>query len=176
MTLLPSVGQDNSIVASAPGTVLHEYKITVFRWLIPLFFVLGCLLMSVGIGLPVLLRLPSDPGLWIAAGLAFLGGLAMPIGAVLLFLLIPQITTTLDAQRRVVVMDFRRPFGHSVKEYPVGDIADIRTVDMGENAYSLAMVLKSGKTIRLEYRSTSNTAQLQQQAGKIKALLAAHLP
>ena len=122
------------MLAAGSRMVLHEYKPAAFQWLIPLLMVAGCLIMSLGIGLPLLLRLPSDLGLWISSGIAVLCGLAMPIGAVLLYLLVPRVTTTLDTRRRVVVMEYRRPIGRSVQEYAIGDIADINMVAMGENA------------------------------------------
>ena len=156
--------------------VLHEYKTTFLGWLIPLFFVLGCLIISMSIGLPFLIRPATDIGLWISIGIAFLFGLAMPVGAVAMYLFIPQITTALDSQRRLLVMEYRRPFGRSIKEYPIADIADIVPVHQSENAYSLTMILKSGKNIRLDLSATSNTGELRQQAANIKAQLAPYLP
>lgn len=163
------------MVNSSSRTVLHEYKATFLWWLIPLFLIVGCTLVAANIWLPVMLRPPSDPGLGISIGLAILAGLAVPVGAVLMYLLIPRITTTLDPQRRVVTMEYRRPIGLSVKEYPAGDIADIKPVYVRNRSYALAMVLKSGQNIRLEYRLMPNAERLQQQAGKIKAQLAPYL-
>jgi hypothetical protein len=162
-------------LATTSSLVLHVYKITFLRWLIPLFFLLGCMLVSMSLGLPLLLRLPSEPGVWVSAGIAFFAGLAMPIGSMLMWLFIPAITTLHDPARGVVSLDYRRPLWRSVKVYPIADINDIGLVSMGENAYSLALFLKSGKKVRIDYSSTSNTDRLQEQAARIKAALGLRL-
>ncbi len=163
------------MVASA-RIVLHEYKVTFLRWLVPLFFVLGCMIMALAVGLPVLLGPPFDLSLWISAGIAFFAGLAMPVGAVLMFLFIPQVTTSLDPQRRLLVMEYRRPIGRSLKEYPLTDIFDFRPLSIGERTHSLSMLLKSNKFVRLEYSATTDIGALEAQAAAIKAQLAPYLP
>jgi len=158
-------------MANSSSTILHVYKVTFLRWLIPLFFLLGCMLVSLSIGLPLLLHLPSEPSVWVSVGIAFFAGLAMPIGSILMWLFIPAITTIHDPSRALVILDYRRPLWRSVKEFRVADIADIGLVSMGENAYSLALFMKSGKKIRFDYSSTSNTDKLQEQTIRIKAAL-----
>jgi hypothetical protein len=132
--------------------------------------------MSMAVGLPALLRLSFDLSLWVSVGIAFLAGLGMPVGAVLMFLLIPQITTSLDPQRRLLIMEYRRPIGRSVKEYPLTDIFDIRPLEAGERSYSLAMLLKSNKFVRLEQSSNTNIRAVEAEAAAIKARLAPYLP
>ena len=152
-------------------TVLHEYKVTFLRWLMPLFFLLGCLVLSMSIGLPFLLRPAADIGLWVSIGIAFLAGLAMPIGSILMWLLIPAITTRYDPARGVVVLEYRRPLSRSVKEYHVAEIADIGLVSMSERNYSLALMLRSGKSVRIEYSSSGHVLKLEEQAAAIKAAI-----
>ncbi len=155
----------------ASHLVLHEYKTHFLRWLVPLFFVLGCMIVGLAVGLPALLRLPPDASLWVSVGIALVAGLAMPVGAVLMWLLIPAITTTHDPARGVVALEYRRPFGRTVKEYAVADLTDIRPTSAGERTYSLALILNTGQVVRFEYSATSNTRQLEQAAAKIKAQL-----
>jgi hypothetical protein len=158
-------------MATSAGGVLHEYKTTFALWLMPLFFVIGCLLVAMAVGLPLLLKPPSDVGLWASAGIAGVCGVGMPILAVALWLFIPAIVTTYDASGRALVLEYRRPFSRSVKRYGVDEIQDIRPVSSGERTYSLTMVLKSGKHVRLEYSGNSNTSGMEAAAARIKAAI-----
>lgn len=153
----------------ATSTILHEYKTEFLLWLMLLFFIIGCMLVSLSVGLPMLVRPAADTGTTISAGIAFAAGIGMPTLGTVLGLLIPAITTTHDPARGVLVLEYRRPLGRSVKEYAVADIADIKPVSIGERTYSLALVLKAGKTVRLEYSGNSNTQPMLAAAARIKA-------
>jgi hypothetical protein len=158
-------------MATLAQGVLYEYKTRVLFWLIPLFFVIGCMLLALAVGLPLLIRPAPDTGLYVSIAIAGLGGVGMPIVAVALWLLIPEITTTYDAARRVLVLHYRRPIGQWVKEFRADEIADISLMSMGEGAYSLALRLKSGKNVRLEYGASSDTAPKRAAAQRIKAVM-----
>src|SRR5688572_4578933 len=129
----------HSHTMSHSSTVLHEYKTGFLLWLLLLFFVIGCMLLTMSIGLLLLLRPGSDPSTQISIGIAFAAGIGMPILGVLLWLLIPSITTTHDPARRVLRLEYRRPIGRSFKEYPVAEIADIKPMSSGERTYSLTL-------------------------------------
>jgi hypothetical protein len=158
-------------MAASSVTVLHVYKITFLRWLMPLFFLLGCMLVTLSLGLPRLLRLPSDPSVWVSVGIAFLAGIALPIGSILMWLFIPTITTLYDSARGLVTLNYRRPLARSVKEYRLAEIADIGLVTMSDNADSLALILNTGKRVRIDYSSTTDTRRLQAEAARIKSVL-----
>jgi hypothetical protein len=158
------------MATSAQG-VLYEYKTRVLFWLIPPFFVIGCMLLALAVGLPLVIKPAPDTGLYVSIAVAALGGVGMPILAVALWLLIPEITTTYDAARRVLVLQYRRPIGRWVKEFRADEIADISLLSMSDNAYSLALRLKSGKNVRLEYGASSDTAPKRAAAQRIKAAL-----
>ncbi len=151
--------------------ILHEYKTTFLLWLVPLLVLLGCLSVGLSVGLPLLLRLPSDPSTWVSVAIPLACGLGLPVLALLLWLLIPEITTSHDPTGGVVSVQYRRPMGRSTKTYALADVADIRPTAAGEHSYSLALILKTGQPVRLEYSSTSNTGRLEQQAARIKAQL-----
>ena len=156
---------------SSNPTVLHEYKTGFLLWLMLLFFVIGCMITSMSVGLPLLLRLEADASTAVSVGIAFVAGIGMPILGVLLWLLIPSITTTHDPARGVLRLEYRRPLGRSFKDYPVDDIADIKPVSAGEHTYSLAMFLTSGKTVRLELSGSSNTQPMLAAAARIKGAI-----
>jgi|GEM_PF-2856466 len=158
-------------MATSAPTILHEYKVTFMWWLFPLFSVLGGLIVSLSVGLPLLLRLELDLSTLISVGIAFLAGLAMPIGAVLMWLLIPAITTRLDPARGVVALEYRRPFGRWVKEYRVAEIADVGLESMSQHSYSLALILRSGQRVRIDLSSTSDTRALGEQAARLRAAI-----
>ena len=162
---------------SSAGIVLHEAKTTFLLWVIPVFVVMGCVLVGVNVWLPLLSRPAGEAGAgqWVPVALAILAGLAIPVGAGLMFFFIPQITTRLDPRRRVVAMEFRRPLGRSVKEYALDDIAEVAPVYVRRRSYSLSMVLKSGENVRLDYRLLPTAEALQPQAEKIMGQLGPYL-
>ncbi len=164
------------MIDSSSPIVLHNAQTTFLRWVIPLFVVMGCLLVTLNLWLPVLARSsPPDAGYWLLVGLALLASLVVPAGAALMYLLIPRIITTLDPQRRSVAMEFRRPLRPSVKEYPLRDIAGLQPVYVRNRSYALALVLKSGEHIRLDYRLMPTPERWQPQADQIQAQLAPYL-
>src|SRR5688572_29671025 len=118
------------MAATSERIVLHEAKTTFLWWVVPLFVASGCVLVAANVWLSLLAREPSDagPGRWLAIGVAVVAGLAIPTAAGLLVFLIPEMTTMLDPQRRMVVVEFRRPLGGSVREYPLSETADVRAV------------------------------------------------
>jgi hypothetical protein len=158
---------------SSAGIVLHEAKTTFLLWVIPVFVVMGCVLVGVNVWLPLLSRPAGEAsaGLWVPVALAILAGLAIPVGAGLMFFLIPRITTRLDPQRRVVAMEFRRPLGRSVKEYALENIAEVAPVYVRRRS----LVLKSGENVRLDYRLLPTAEALQPQAEKIMGQLGPYL-
>jgi hypothetical protein len=158
-------------MATAPQGVLHEYKPTVLVWLIPLFFVIGCLIVATAVGLGVSLRSKLDASMYAVIIVSGLLGLGMPVLAIALWLLIPGITTTYDPGRRVLRLEYRRPLGRSVKEIPVDDIADIGLVAGTDNTSSLALFLKSGKTVRLDLSASSDRDPMRAAAARIKAAI-----
>ena len=117
----------------------------------------------------------GGPGDWLAVGVAVAAGLAIPVGAGLMVLLFPRMTTLLDPQRRMVVMEFRRPVGSSVKEYSVTEIADVKAVRVGNRRYVLTMILKSGENIRLDYRLLPSPARVEAVAEAIREKLMGNL-
>lgn len=154
--------------------VLHEAKSTFLFWVIPLFVIVSCVLVAGNFWLPLMAGPPAEPGVgyWVLAGLTLLASLAIPVGAGLMFFFIPTIVTTLDPQRRVVALEFRRPAGRSVKEYPLAGIADIQPIYVRQRRYALVLVLKSGENIRLDYRLLPEEKQWRPQVERIKAQLA----
>lgn len=158
-------------MANSGPVVLHEYKVTFLWWLFPLFTVLGGLIVALSVGLPLLLDLELDAGSLISIGIAFVVGLAMPVGAVLMWLLIPAITTRYDAAHGLVALEYRRPFGRSVKEYRVAEIADVGLQSMSDNAFSLALVLRSGKRVRIDLSATTNKNALWDEAARLRQAL-----
>lgn len=158
-------------MATSSNPVLHQYNTRFLVWLMALFFVIGCLLLGLAAGLPLALRPPAEPSLWISIGIAACAGAGLPILGGLLWLLIPAITTTFDASQRALVLEYRRPLGRTMKVYRVDDIADIGPRSAGEHTYSLALVLKTGQAVRLEYSATSDTRQMKAAAARIKAAI-----
>lgn len=158
-------------MATAQQGVLHEYKPSVLVWLIPLFFVIGCLIVGTAVVLTVTLRSSLDTSMLVTIGLSALAGLGMPVLAIALWLFIPEITTTYDPGRRVLRLEYRCPLGRSVKEIPVDDIADIGLVAGTDNTSSLALFLKSGKTVRLDLSASSDRDPVRAAAARIQAAI-----
>jgi hypothetical protein len=155
--------------------VLHEAKTTFLYWVIPLFVVVACVLVAANLGLPLAARpagAPLDASFWLTGALAVLLSLGIPIGAALMFLRIPQITTTLDTQRRAVALEYRRPLGRTVKEIPLAEVAAVEPLYRGQRRYALVLRLASGETVRLDHRLLPQESQVQQQADRINAQLA----
>jgi hypothetical protein len=158
-------------MADSDSVVLHQSHTNFLLWLMPVFAVLGCLLVAMALGLPTLLAPSDDPGIWVSIGLAFCGGLALPIGAVLLWLLLPAVTTRYYPARNLVELEYIRPLRRTVKQYPVPHIADVGTMSIGTRNHALALYLRSGEKVRLGYGATSDTATLQAQAARIRATI-----
>ena len=148
-------------MATPNRIVLYQYKTTFLLWLMLLFAVIGCLPVAMSVGLPLLLH-PE---------IAFAGGLAMPTGALLMWLLIPAVTTTYDPARQVVSLEYQRPFTRSEKVYRVSEIADVGMMSTGKRTFALALWLKNGQRVRLDYGGTSNTGRLQAQAAQMRATI-----
>ena len=148
--------------ALSPRITLHDVKPTFLWWVVPLFVATGCVLVAANVWLPLLAReaAPAGPARWLAIGVAVAAGLAIPVGAGLMVVLIPRMTTVLDPQRRMLVMELRRPLGISVKEYPVAEIADVKAVRVGNRRYALTMILRSGENVRLDYRLLPSAARV----------------
>ena len=155
---------------------LHEAKTTFLYWVVPLFSLMACVQVALNLWLPVMAwpvgeRL--EAGFWIWLGVAALVSLAIPAGAASLFLFIPSITTALDPSRRMVVMEYQRPCNHrTVTEYPLAELHDLRAVPVRRRRYALALVLRSGQPVRLDYGLRPREAQARQAADAIKARLA----
>ncbi len=162
------------MATSSSRIVLHQAKTTFLWWVVPLFVVLGCVLVSVNLWLPVMSRPAGEAGagLWLSVGVAVLASLAIPVAAGLIFFFVPTITTLLDPQRRVVVMELRRPLGRSVKEFPLAEVADVAPLRVGNRRYVLTLRLKSGENVRLDYRLLPEAAQVQALVEGIKGKLA----
>jgi hypothetical protein len=96
-------------------------------------------------------------------------GLALPPLGVGLLLLVPEITAMYDPSRQAVVMEYRRPLGRKVRQYPLAEIADVTPMSTGRNSYALALKLKSGERVRLDLGGTSNVGRLREKAAQIKA-------
>jgi hypothetical protein len=152
--------------SSAP-VVLHEYKTTALLLLIPLLTFVGCLLVGSSIAFPLLIPSAGDPSNRGSLLIGWVAGLGAPVLAVLVWLLVPAVITTFDPGRRVVRVEWRRPFGRSAKEYRVDDIAEFRPVSAGRRSYALNMVLKSGERVRLHYGGTSNIDGIRRTAERM---------
>jgi hypothetical protein len=161
-------------VNSSSRVVLHEADTKFLRWFIPFVMVIGCVIAG-NIAIPLLRPdnpfAETEPGRWLSIGIAVLAALAVPVGGWLIFLLFPQVTTTLDPLGRVVVMEYRRPLGRSVREYALDDIAAVKAVWLRRRSYTLVLSLKTGKDIRLDYFAQPKATR-EQQAAKIRAQLA----
>jgi len=159
--------------------VLHHYRTTFLWYLLLLFIAIGCMILGMTIGFPLLMDLPDEIGTTITLVLGALCGVGLPLLGFLLVLFVPAITTVLDPVRRVVVVEYARPLWKTAKEYPVADIADVQATvvssDEGSAGYGVVLILKSGQTIRLEYSSTSNKRDREQAAAKIRAQLQGYL-
>lgn len=153
------------------GTVVYRYEPTFLRWLMPLFGALGLLIMGLSVGLPWLLRPPMDLSLWLTSGIGLLAGLALPVGAVALWLTTPAVTTYYDAEREVVTLEFKRPFRRMVDIYRKLEIADVGLVSVGTRTFSLGLKLRDGDSVRLEYESSSDTRRLWAQAARLRAAM-----
>jgi hypothetical protein len=151
--------------------VLHEAKATFLYWVVPVFVLLACVLVAANLWLPVLAPAAGAAPGALRLALAVLATALIPVGAALMVFLIPQITTTVDPQRRMLVIEYRRPLGRSFKEYPLTGLADIRPVMRGQRRYALVAILRSGEQVRLDYRLLPEAAR-QQQASRLKAQLA----
>ena len=157
---------------ATPNTILlYQYKPTFLLWLMPLFAVIGCLLVAMSVSLPLLLRPALDLGMYVSIGIAFAAGLAMPLGAVLMWLLIPAVTTTYDADRGLVTLAYQRPFTRSEKVYRVSEIADVGLMSTGTRTHTLALWLKNGQRVRMDYGGTSYAGSLQTRAAEIRATI-----
>lgn len=143
-------------------------------YLVPLFFILGCLFLAVGIGLALLIR-PGDNSFLASIGITIAAGIGMPVLSVLLVLFIPTITTILRPSQRVVELEYRRPLWTSRKVYHLADIADVRPIYIGDRGYSLALILKSGRRVRIEYSSSSDVQSREKTAANIMLQLAPYL-
>ena len=151
-------------------TVLYNYQPTFKRTLVALF-VFGGILLGIALGLPLLVGAPSDPDVSASLTVAWSLGLGLPPVGVVAWLLTPAITTTYDAARGVLALEYRRPLGRSVKEYRVDEIAEIRPQHMSKGRCALGMWLKSGQFVRLAYGWKSDVPGMQQAAARIKAAI-----
>ncbi len=158
-------------MATSTSIVLHQYKTTFLLWLMPLFGVIGCLLIAMSVGLPLLLRPAADLSLWVSVGIAFAAGLAMPIGAVLMWLLIPAVTTSYDATRGLVTVAYERPLRRSEKVFSVAEIADVGLVSVGTRTFALALWLKNRERVRIDYSGTSDSGELMSKAAAMRSAL-----
>ncbi|MFZ0548238.1 MAG: hypothetical protein WAM60_22520 [Candidatus Promineifilaceae bacterium] len=161
-------------MSGSPGIVLHQYRVT-FLWIVvPIFFVLGCLILAMAIGLPILIK-PTGSGTFISIAIAAVAGAALPIIAILLVVFIPSIVTIMHPDRGVLELVYKRPLWTSRKEFPFTDIAKIQPLYTGDDDYSLALMLKSGQTTRIDYSSTSDREALEKTAAQIMVQLAPYL-
>ncbi|MCC7361655.1 MAG: hypothetical protein IT317_19380 [Anaerolineales bacterium] len=151
--------------------LLHHYKTNFLIWLMLLFAVLGCALVVIGVGLPLLLQPEMDFGMWLSTGLGMLLGLGLPLGALALWLIVPAIITRYDQARRMVTVEYVRPLSRKVAEYPVADIADVGLMSTGTRTFSLAFTLRDGERVRIDYGATSDRSQLQAKAAAIRQAL-----
>jgi len=158
-------------MTTATGTVVHQYQPTFLRWLMPLFAALGGLIVLMSVGLPWLLRPLMDLSLWLTSGLGLLAGLAMPVGALGLWLTVPAVTTYYDAAREMVTVEYRRPFRRTIDLYRKIEIADVSLVSVGTRAFALGLKLRDGDDVRLEFGSSTDTRALWAQAARLRTAL-----
>ena len=156
------------------GIVLHQYRTKILWYLVPLFFIIGCLILAMAIGFPILWK-PTGTGTAVSIAIAAGVGILLPIISILIVLLVPSITTVAYPERALLEMVYKRPLWSSRKEFPFTDIADIRPVFIGDDALSLALILKNKATVRIDLSSSSDRQDLYQTAAKIKEQLGPYL-
>lgn len=147
--------------------VLHQYKTTGLLLLIPLLTVVGCVLVTMSIVFPLLIPSAGDPSNRPSIIIGWVAGPGAPALAVVLWFVVPSVTASYDAARRVVGVEWRRPLGRSAKEYRVDDIADFRPIHTGRRSYALHMVLKSGERVRLHHGGTSDVDGIRRTAARM---------
>jgi hypothetical protein len=163
------------VMVNSQGIVLHQYRTTVLWYLVPLFFFIGCLLLAMAVGLPLLLDLREpDTGTIVSIGIAAVCGAGMPVLSIVLVLFVPAITTLLHPGRGLVELVYKRPLWSSRKEFPLSEIADVRPILVGERGLSLALILRSGKSVRIELSSTSDRQAQEKLAAEILLQMAAY--
>lgn len=151
--------------------LIHHYKTTFLIWLMLLFALLGCGLVAFGVGLPLLLRPQMDFSMWVSSALGVLLGLGLPLAALGLWLSVPAIITRYDEARRTVTVEYVRPLSRKTEEYAVADIADVGLMSTGTRTFSLALALRDGERVRIDYGATSDRHQLQAKAAEIRRVL-----
>lgn len=161
-------------MSSSSGTVLHQYRTKVLWYLVPVFFVLGCLILAMAVGFPLLWK-PTGTGVIVSIAIAVAVGILLPIVSILIVLLVPSITTLVQPDRGIIELVYKRPLWTSRKEFLFADIADIRPILIGDEALSLALILKNKSTIRIDYSSTTDREDLYRTVTEIKAKLMPYL-